>query len=245
MVARPQSFLGAVRQTLASVPGLRRLKRAVKHAIASPQERVLAEAYEIGMTQMHTEIQALFKLVQQLKPACVLEVGTANGGTFYIWTRLALDDAALVSVDLPPTWAIDGPAEMRKLEVFRSFARGRQKLHFLRKDSHSVETRKEVTGLLAGSRVDFLFIDGDHSYEGVRKDFLNFAPLVRPGGLIAFHDIREHSAGLAGEVWRFWAELRAVYPTMEFIESERQDGFGIGVVTVPESGIPETVRSFA
>ena len=42
---------------------------------------------------------------------------------------------------------------------------------------------------LTASRSDFLFIDGDHTVEGVTKDFLLYRPLVRKGGVIAFHDI--------------------------------------------------------
>jgi precorrin-6B methylase 2 len=35
---------------------------------------------------------------------------------------------------------------------------------------------------------DLLFIDGDHSFTGVRKDFETLAPRLKPGGAIAFHD---------------------------------------------------------
>ena len=34
--------------------------------------------------------------------------------------------------------------------------------------------------------LDLLFIDGDHSYEGVRQDYKMYSKLVRDGGLIAF-----------------------------------------------------------
>ncbi len=37
-------------------------------------------------------------------------------------------------------------------------------------------------------RVDLLFIDGDHSYEGVRTDWRTYAPLLAPGATIVFHD---------------------------------------------------------
>ena len=36
--------------------------------------------------------------------------------------------------------------------------------------------------------LDFVFIDGDHSYEGVRRDWEDWSPNVRRGGLIALHD---------------------------------------------------------
>lgn len=38
--------------------------------------------------------------------------------------------------------------------------------------------------------IDFLFIDGDHSYDGVRRDWDEWSPHVRGDGLIALHDAR-------------------------------------------------------
>jgi cephalosporin hydroxylase len=40
--------------------------------------------------------------------------------------------------------------------------------------------------------VDILFIDGDHSYEGVLNDFKNFSDLVKPGGYIVFDDYMDN-----------------------------------------------------
>jgi cephalosporin hydroxylase len=40
--------------------------------------------------------------------------------------------------------------------------------------------------------VDVLFIDGDHSYAGVLTDWLLYSPLVKSGGIVAFHDINLH-----------------------------------------------------
>jgi predicted O-methyltransferase YrrM len=36
--------------------------------------------------------------------------------------------------------------------------------------------------------VDFIFIDGNHSYEGLRADWEAWRPLVAPGGIVALHD---------------------------------------------------------
>lgn len=38
--------------------------------------------------------------------------------------------------------------------------------------------------------VDFVFIDGDHSYEGLRGDWEAWRKLVAPDGIIALHDSR-------------------------------------------------------
>lgn len=38
-------------------------------------------------------------------------------------------------------------------------------------------------------RVDLLFIDGDRSYEGVKQNWEQYSALVRPRGMVVFHDI--------------------------------------------------------
>ncbi|HEB54120.1 MAG TPA: class I SAM-dependent methyltransferase [bacterium] len=37
--------------------------------------------------------------------------------------------------------------------------------------------------------IDLLFLDGDHSYDAVRRDFEDWAPKIRAGGLLAMHDV--------------------------------------------------------
>ncbi len=55
-----------------------------------------------------------------------------------------------------------------------------------------VETLAGLTGDMVhhyrGRPIRLLLIDADHSYEAVRSDFLLWAPLVAPDGLIVFHD---------------------------------------------------------
>ena len=45
---------------------------------------------------------------------------------------------------------------------------------------------------LDGEPIDFMFIDGDHSYEGVQTDWQLWSPLVVPGGVVALHDSRSY-----------------------------------------------------
>jgi len=54
-----------------------------------------------------------------------------------------------------------------------------------------------------GGELNFLFIDGDHTYEGVRKNFEMYSPLVRRGGIVAFHDIVPRPPENVGGVPRF------------------------------------------
>jgi hypothetical protein len=55
-------------------------------------------------------------------------------------------------------------------------------------DSSDPATLKTLEGLLDNRGVDVLFIDGDHSYEAVRRDYETYAPLVRH--IVALHDVR-------------------------------------------------------
>ncbi len=41
--------------------------------------------------------------------------------------------------------------------------------------------------------VDFLFIDGAHDYENVKKDFELWSPFLKKGGIIAFHDANAYA----------------------------------------------------
>jgi predicted O-methyltransferase YrrM len=84
-----------------------------------------------------------------------------------------------------------------------------------------------------------LFIDGDHTYAGVSQDFKVYGSLVRPGGLIALHDIAppglvtpQTSCLDGGDVPQFWQEITAKLPHKEIIDPTGAGWFGIGVVAV-------------
>lgn len=177
--------------------------------------------------QIKEEIAGLFEIVKALRPAAVCEIGSAGCGTTFLFARAAAPGALVVSLDLE--------LEDARRRAANLFARAGQRVVCLKADSHRPETVREVEGLFAGRPLDFLFIDGDHSYEGVRQDFEMYAPLVRPGGLIAFHDIvplaaedRQHSVG---GVPRFWRELKERHPSArEIVAGPAQSAFGIGLL---------------
>ncbi len=98
----------------------------------------------------------------------------------------------------------------------------------LRKDSHNQETLEEVKNILSGNQLDFLFIDGDHTYEGVKKDFEMYSPLVRKGGIIAFHDIiNKDPLRKDIEVPKFWSVLKNRYRINEIIFDKFNYGIGL------------------
>ncbi len=177
--------------------------------------------------QVRSELRALGELLTSAPPTCAMEIGTARGGTLFFLTRLATPDATIISVDLPAGRFGGGYSSARR-RVYRRFSRGAQQLYLFREDSHSPETLAHVKGVLAGRALDYLFIDGDHRYEGVRQDFELYGPLVRKGGVIAFHDIVDGPHENVGGVPRFWKEVSARYAHGEIVADRKQGSCGIG-----------------
>jgi predicted O-methyltransferase YrrM len=179
------------------------------------------------------EIEALYRRVLKLGPRCVTEIGTARGGTLYLWAQASSPDAVLVSLDLPGG-AFGGAYPPCRAPLYQAFARPGQSLHLIRDDSHRPETRERVRQCLGNKPLDFLFIDGDHTYSGVKADFEMYSSLVRPGGLIAFHDILDRPDVPGLEVHQFWSEIKTRFETSELIGSPSSGKrIGIGIVHVP------------
>ena len=75
----------------------------------------------------------------------------------------------------------------------------------------------------------------DHTYEGVKRDFHLYSPLVAPGGLVGLHDIVRRPDQPRIEVWKFWDELKAsCRESREWIETRPgHRSIGIGVIAMP------------
>jgi predicted O-methyltransferase YrrM len=203
--------------------------KALTLASAAYGPRAALTAARAGASQKIREFAGLVKLVREQRPDTVLEIGTYRGGSLWAWCRVASPNAAIISVDLPGG-AFGGGYDETEIGRLQAYARPSQELHLIRADSHSPDTLAEVTRLLAGRPVDFAFIDGDHTYEGVQADFSMYSRLVRPGGLIALHDIVPGPDDAVGGVPRFWAELKRVADVQEIVADWRQGGYGIGLI---------------
>ena len=180
--------------------------------------------------QVAGELTALGEILATLRPKCALEIGTSRGGTLLFLCRLASPQATIVSVDLP-RGRFGGGYSSARAWFYMRFAR-RQRLQLLQGDSHSSEMLARVKAVLGAQELDYLFIDGDHTYEGVKRDFELYAPLVCPGGIIALHDIVDGTPEKVGGVPRFWREIKSQYRHTEIIKDRQQGGWGIGVLHV-------------
>jgi len=179
--------------------------------------------------QVREEITLLLTILAKRKPSAVLEIGTCNGGTLFLASRASTPGGVIISVDLPGGRFGGGYPEWR-IPLYKSFAMHRQKICLVRDDSHLSSTFEKVEKALEGRELDFLFIDGDHTYDGVKTDFEMYGKLVRKGGMIALHDIfpSSHEAGCG--VNDFWREIKEQYEHEEIIHDPKQGWAGIGIV---------------
>lgn len=184
----------------------------------------------IAPAQIREEIIDLLEIVTRSKVNRVLEIGTAKGGTLFLLARVSSPDATIVSIDLPQGRGGGGWYPDWKIPFYRSFAIGPQQLHLVRANSHAASTLHTVERILGEHELGFLFIDGDHTYEGVREDFCMYSPLVRKGGIIAFHDICVKSSEPFGGTGRFWDEIKHAYSYQEIVANPAQKSFGIGLL---------------
>jgi predicted O-methyltransferase YrrM len=187
--------------------------------------RLAKRAVRLGANQKVSELTPLVRLLKRRRLDTVVEIGTARGGTFATWCALAAPEAVLVSIDLPGGMHGGGYTE-QEADRYRSWAQPGKQLHFLRADSHAETTRGSLAAILNGRLVDFLMIDGDHTYEGVAADYRMYSQFVADEGLIAFHDILPHPRVPDCQVDRLWAELRGLGQSMEFTDPDNDRGWG-------------------
>lgn len=129
-----------------------------------------------------------------------VEIGCGKGLNALNLMRLC-PNLNLIGVDYwPPDYA-GGDGEPRtarkqaKLEARyrRVLHKHSDRMRLIRKPSVAASTE-------IGPQVDFVFIDGDHSYEGCKADIEAWAPKVRKGGLIAGHDHSDDYPGVVEAV---------------------------------------------
>src|SRR5437588_3240170 len=118
--------------------------------------------------QIREELTELAKVIQDARPRRFLEIGTNKGGTFFVLCQVCDEDATVISVDMPGAMFGDKPTFHTEF-VISKMKRPRQTFRRILGDSHSLRTLRRAEAALQGEKLDLLFIDGDHTYDGVRQ----------------------------------------------------------------------------
>jgi len=174
-----------------------------------------------GSMQIPLEIENLQLTVANRNPKIIVEIGTANGGTLSRWLEIPSAEI-VISIDLPMgihggqgfeerTYVISDALEQANLTNKKFYA-----INGNSKDWYLVERLRE---LLNGQKIDFLFIDGDHTYEGVKGDYDLYEEFLNEDSIVGFHDIidsqfhSEHNCFVS----TLWSELKNQYESVEFM----------------------------
>lgn len=160
-----------------------------------------------------------------------IEIGSAWGASFHFWGSLIL--GTKISVDIPYGMNVKGggvdpwPPEL----THDVFERRLQKWEDNFSDIYSVvgysyadKTIEAVEKILDGKKVSFLYIDAEHTYDGVKKDYEMYNKFVEKGGYIGFHDIQiELPKNMAG----FWREISAEFGDKAHVMEGKKEKIGI------------------
>lgn len=177
----------------------------------------LSEYYGKGLHfwQYPNQFNKYLKQLSKYDINSYLEVGCRWGGTFVITSEILKSMKSSVKTaacDLIPMSGV--LVEYANLSDFK----------YIQKSSFDL-TREDV-----GGDMDLILIDGDHSYEGVKKDFevcMQFNPKF-----VVFHDI---VSDVCPGVVSFWNEIKNKYTSYEFIDQYADvsgNFLGIGLIEI-------------
>ena len=145
----------------------------------------------IGASISLIEAAALSSLIHKINAKRIFEFGTYKGVST---TQLALSlphDGMVFTLDLPedhPAYSLAIP-NVAEQQIAAEKGKGiliphdlGGKVTFLRADSAKFDTTPYRESM------DLIFVDGAHSYEYVKNDTVKGLEMLRPGGLVAWHD---------------------------------------------------------
>ena len=156
------------------------------------------------------------------KANSILEIGSRYGETLALMARCMPKKGRVLAVDLPgiQPWGYPDSAEPLCQNIAELRSEGYEATVIF-----GDSTDLDIVNLVkAWAPFDLVFIDGDHRYEGVKKDWENYGPM---GRVVVFHDIVVHPQGANNrpEVYRLFEEIKGNKST--FIGEKSLMGLGI------------------
>ncbi len=145
-----------------------------------------------------SDFEAWILAAMAKRATSLFEFGTCTGKTTYLWARNAPSPARIVTITLAPAardTVVAAPGD-RATDVKVSV----QESTFTRFLYTGTPVEAKITQLYGDSKgfdetpytggVDLLFVDGSHAYSYVVSDSAKALRMVKPGGVVLWHDYR-------------------------------------------------------
>lgn len=134
-------------------------------------------------------VRLLYRLVRSLpENANIVEIGSWKGKSTCLLALASPDSCKVYAID-PHIGSHEHKELFGEVDTFQDFldnlaeAKVSDRVESIRKYS------REAVDLVP-REIDFLWIDGSHDYEDVRKDFDLYFPKLKPGSWVAMHDYK-------------------------------------------------------
>jgi len=165
-----------------------------------------------------------YDIIEALKPSKMVELGTFAGLSYFTFCQSVVENELDVQAFAVDTWEGDKHTDKYGEEIFEDVSQ-HNRAHYPGFSYLMRMTFDEALIHFEDESLDFIHLDGFHTYEAVSHDFKNWYPKLKPGGIFLFHDIVARMKDFG--VWKFWDELHADpnYETFGF-----NHGFGLGVL---------------
>ena len=163
-------------------------------------------------------------LAARLQPKVFVELGTHNGFSYFCFAQSITRNNLGTKMYAIDTWRGDEHAGYYDDDIFENVNEINQ-ANYISNSTLLRETFDDGLKYFDEKSIDLLHIDGLHTYEAVKNDFLSWLPKMSNKGIVLFHDISIRDRGFG--VYKLWEELAGAYPSFEF-----SHGNGLGVLKV-------------
>lgn len=139
------------------------------------------------------EREVIIALLRSVKPKRVVEIGCNVGGTSLAILRNVPTIEAYIGIDVLPGYVTDRPVQRNEVpQDPGSLVKDDPRFRMMLRERGSFDVwAEELFECSNGEPYDAVFVDGDHGREGVLNDRQLARKVVRPGGIIIFHDYHQ------------------------------------------------------
>lgn len=172
----------------------------------------------VPIMQIPFELNSLVVFLDSYKIINYLEIGSCFGGSFFEIGKRVQSIEKMVSIDLPWMYCAKKCLDMVAYEL-SSYDKNVVLIEGDSQNQQNISQAKNHT-----QYYDFIFVDGNHTYDGVKRDYENYFGMCK---MMGFHDINPSSKSNL-QVDCLWKEL--IDRHNHIVINSKQTYGGIGII---------------